>query len=45
MRGLAPLWRAVKEGSARPYDEAILGHSIRAGGLLTSIEYYQIPEL
>ncbi|EED13981.1 hypothetical protein TSTA_102110 [Talaromyces stipitatus ATCC 10500] len=44
-RDPAPLWRAVKQGSARPYDEAILGHSVGASGLLTSTEYYQIPEL
>lgn len=44
-RDPAPLWRAVKEGIVRPYDEAILGNSVRASDLVKDTEYYEIPEL
>ncbi|QKX63207.1 uncharacterized protein TRUGW13939_10376 [Talaromyces rugulosus] len=44
-RDPASLWRVVEEGNARPYDQAIIGHSVRASGLFPGTGYHEMPDL
>jgi hypothetical protein len=41
----APLWHAVRESDARPYDEGVLDNTFRVGDLPTGTEYFEIPEI